>query len=329
MQGIEFSDPWLLGFALLPLLLSILLIRGRRSAPSVDCPAVGWGGQLKPRGIWLRMLVRQLPIAAMLALVPVMAGIRSPGTARSLPPSAVMLLLDTSSSMTAEDFQPSRMEAARKLLAEFVHANPSVEIGLVTFSGTSRLVVPVTPDHESVVTGLGTVRPAAYGEDGTSIGTGLGSTLNRLRSGQWAARKIILITDGVSNRGQLAPSDAAKFARLMGVVIDTIGMGTDSVSRFWVPGPEGEQLEARARIDIDDAALSELSRTTGGEYRRVRSAGEMRKALVDSAMRGTPAPREREDGSRIWIYLLSGAALALIFGEFLLSRFAIGELPGS
>ncbi len=331
MANIEFSSPWLLCAAVVPLILFMAQALRRTGPPSIRCSAAEWLPGKHEQGVAAAVLVPQLRYIAMLALVPLLAGITAPGPMEPVSlPSAIVIVMDTSSSMTAEDFGPSgRLEAAKDKLREFVQANPDAEMGLITFSGTPRLVAPITPDHDAVLRAISRIRPAAYGEDGTAMGSGLGSALNRFRGGPWVSRRIVLITDGVNNRGAIAPGDAAEMGRLLGVVIDSVGMGTDEATRLRVPGAEGEQLELQARIDIDDAALAAVSRRTGGAYRRVRSAEELRRALaaVTARTREPGASIPRESGS-FWIRLLAGAALGLLLLEFLLHRFVLAELPG-
>ncbi len=331
MGSITFSAPWLLSAAVLPVILSASHVFRRTRPPSVGCPAVAWlpgrGGQ----GTAAAVLVPQLRYLAMFALVPLLAGMEVAGP-RSAPaaPVGVALVVDTSSSMTAEDFRPAgRLEAAKDKLADFVRSNPKLEIGLVTFSGTSRLVAPITADHGALLQAMSRISPATYGEDGTAIGSGLGSALNRLRGGPWAARRIVLITDGVSNRGAVAPGDAAEMARILGVVIDAVGMGTDAPTRLRVPGAEGEQLQLQARIDIDDEALDRISQRTGGEYRRVRSSEELGRALEAVAARTAAPEASIQPGpDAFWPRLLALTAAGLLLLEYALQRFVLTELPG-
>jgi Ca-activated chloride channel family protein len=265
----------------------------------------------------------------MLCLAPLIAGltVSAPRKAREIP--ALVVVLDNSSSMTAEDFSPAnRLRAAKENLKKFALANPGLQLGVVTFAGSSTLVVPVTGDHGVVVRAVDQIRPAAYEEDGTAIGTGLASAVNRLKEGPWTSRKILLITDGVSNRGAVSPVDAARIATLLGITIDTVGIGTDAVSRFWAPSPDGLLVELKARIEIDDEALSAISRSTGGLYTRARSAEQLHAAMESAASRmPRPVVPEENREAPFWIRLLAATATVLLLAEFALAHFFAPHLP--
>jgi Ca-activated chloride channel family protein len=232
--------------------------------------------------------------------------------------------------MTAEDFKPeNRLQEAKKDLKEFVSRNPDLEIGLVVFAATAQLLVPITPDHAAVQRALDSVSPAAYGEDGTAIGSGIASAANRLRSGNWPKRSILLITDGVNNRGAISPLDAARLAKELSIPIHALGMGTDGLSRYFVPRQEGGTLALQARIEIDDDALMSLARESGGDYERVRSSQELAHALV-RLRPGTPETQSLVTfGPDIrWPQILASLALLLLGVEFILTHFVFSELPG-
>lgn len=333
MSEVSYSHPWLLLLGLLPLLLPVLQglpsfrRRGQVSLPTYDwMPAFAFSSHYARRVAWL------LRVISLLCLVPVAAGIHF-GEARPTTleqPEALVIVLDVSSSMTAEDFAPvNRLEVAKRLLSEYASANGDADQGLILLAASPRLMVPVTGERRALPEALQAVRPAAYGEDGTAIGSGIASAVNRLRQGAWSKRRILLVTDGVNNRGSLAPTDAARLAAGMNIRIDTVGIGTDSVSRYWVPSAQGAPSEIKARIQIDDKALEEVSRIGGGSYQRVTSPVELERAL-QSLRVGSPkalsAVSVRYDYS--WMRLLATASILLLCVEFLLKRFMSPELPG-
>jgi Ca-activated chloride channel family protein len=190
-------------------------------------------------------------------------------------------------------------------------------------------MVPVSTQRDALLKALDEASPADYWEDGTAIGSGIASAINRLRDGPWKRRKILLVTDGVNNRGALAPADAARIAAELGIRIDAVGIGTNSVSRFWVPSAQGGVVEVEARIEIDDKELEEVAKITGGKYWRATNADELRQALISlDSDRGrlvtSTAPRRVFP----WAQLLAAASILLIYAEFVLIRFAYPELPG-
>jgi Ca-activated chloride channel family protein len=324
---LSFKDPWLLLSAGLPVIL--LLLKRRSVRAGLPLSSCAWIPQ-SPGGGFPANLVTPLRVAAMLCLVPLLAGLTVTESHKAPEIPALVVVLDNSSSMTAEDFSPAnRLQAAKEHLKGFALANPGLQLGVVTFAGSSNLVVPVTGDHRAVVRAVDQIRPAAYEEDGTAIGTGLSSAINRLKEGPWTSRKILLITDGVSNRGAVTPADAAKIATLLGVTIDTVGIGTDAASRFWAPSPEGSPVELKARIEIDDEALSAISESTGGRYTRARSSEQLYEALKAAASRVPKAsiPIERRD-TPFWIRMLAATATVLLLAEFAIGRLLVPHLPG-
>jgi Ca-activated chloride channel family protein len=232
--------------------------------------------------------------------------------------------------MTAQDFAPeSRLVAAKQVLEEFVTSSPGFELGLIQVAAFPKLMVPVTAERASVLKALQTVNSAGFGEDGTAIGSGIASAANRLRGAAWNRRRILLLTDGVNNRGSISPVDAARLAAGMGIRIDAVGLGTDRVSRYWVPASEQSSVEVEARIEIDDKALAEVAGITGGAYRKVADSAELRRVLLDlaSELRQPSEPPGAE--RRVSLpQALSACALLLLCVEFAWRRFLFSELPG-
>ncbi len=327
-----FSDPWFLCL-ILPTAAVILLrwLLPPRKSPAVPVSGYDWLPSRKDRGEALSKADLLLRGSALFCLVLIVAGIGSTeGSEKRAPSAALVIVLDVSSSMTADDFPPtSRLEEAKNHLQEFTASNRNVEVGLIVFAASPRLVVPVTLDHALLSAAIQKIQPADLDEDGTAIGSGIASAVNRLRAGSWGMRRILLITDGVSNRGTLAPLDAARLARLFGIRIDVIGIGTGAVSRFWVPIREGVQSEVEARIDIDDESLEALAGETGGRYQRVRSSGELGRSLnalgVISQAGEVSAPARQ---GRPWQRVLALTALCLLALETVVSRFIYPSLPG-
>jgi Ca-activated chloride channel family protein len=196
-------------------------------------------------------------------------------------------------------------------------------------AGSPQLVVPITPELEAIPAVLSKVRAAGYGEDGTAMGSAIGSAVNRLRAGPWSQRRILLVTDGVNNRGALAPLDAALIAAGLGIRIDTIGIGTSSISRYWVPTADGPPIEVSATIQIDDASLEEVSRIAGGAYHRVVNSNELRQVLESLKPVDAKTREVLEESYDFGLTrYLAFAAMALICLEFACKRFLYPELPG-
>lgn len=333
MSEVSFRYPILLAAVVLPAaVLAAELLLGPRRRARVPLPTFGSLPTGRREPIAPLIVARILRLFAMLCLVLLAAGLTWKPERQMVVqlPSALVLVVDNSSSMTADDFAPQdRLAAAKQALADFIAGRPEPETGLVQFAAAPRLLCPVTRDRQALTHALGQIRPAGSDEDGTAIGSALAAALNRLRQGTWQRRTILLITDGVNNRGPLAPLDAARMAAALGVEIFAIGIGTDAPSRFWVPGPQGENQRLEARIEIDDGALEALSRQTGGDYRRVRSSTELRQALADLSLQMRvptmgPALRQEDRLPR----MLAAAAFLCLLLEFTITYFVYSELPG-
>ena len=174
----------------------------------------------------------------------------------------IVLAMDVSPSMLAMDLQPNRLEAAKKTAAEFVQNRPSDRIGLVIFSGESFTLVPATTDHNVLLNQMSNVQPGALA-DGTAIGMGLATAVDRLRSAQGKSKIIILLTDGVNNTGTVDPLTSTEIAKKYGIRVYTIGAGT--YGQAYYPTPQGNIL---MDVDIDDVLMKRISKETGGKYFR-------------------------------------------------------------
>lgn len=316
---------------LIPLAIFVFQwLRPRAGRDAIQFSAFDWmprRGRLPHRRA--RVCLRLLATLA-LVLVAAGLGIESDRISQRKAPAAWMIALDVSSSMTAEDFQPGRrLEAAKLSLRDFVSRAPDVYFGLIIFASLPRLLVPLTQEKTAVLEALEGVREARFGEDGTAIGIALASAVNRLRSDYWGERNILLVTDGVNNRGSVAPPDAARFARAIGASIHALGMGTDTITRYWVPLESGDTRELRARIEIDDEALRGLAQESGGSYQRVRDSEQMRSGLSSMIRGGEERLRKvkEPDLDFRWIHALAWISIVCLGLEFTLDQLIFSDLP--
>jgi Ca-activated chloride channel family protein len=188
----------------------------------------------------------------------------------------IVLAMDLSASMLAHDFKPNRIEAAKQTALEFIDGRPSDRIGLVIFSGESFTQCPVTIDHAILKNQLHAVKNGLL-EDGTAIGMGLATSLQRLKESETKSKVIILMTDGVNNRGIIDPATAADIAIQMGVRVYTIGIGTNGNALTPVAmGPDGNLIFDYAPVEIDEALLRDVSKKTGGKYFRATDNGKLK-----------------------------------------------------
>lgn len=188
----------------------------------------------------------------------------------------IVMALDVSGTMMAQDFTPNRLEAAKKVAAEFVNDRPNDKIGLVVFAGESFTQCPLTVDHRILLNLLSEVK---YGmiEDGTAIGLGLANSVNRLKDSKSKSRVVILLTDGSNNAGQIAPMTAAELAASYGIRVYTVGVGSRGSSTMVDPRTG---MSHRIDVDIDERVLTEIAATTGGEYYRATDNTSL-KAIYD------------------------------------------------
>ncbi len=178
----------------------------------------------------------------------------------------IILALDISSSMLARDFQPDRLEAAKDLAIQFIAGRRNDRMGLVVFSGESFTQCPLTTDHRVLINLFRDIKSGMI-EDGTAIGMGLATSVSRLKDSDAKSKVIILLTDGVNNRGAIAPVTAAELAQTFGIRVYTVGVGTEGMAPYPVPTPFGIQIR-NVPVEIDEETLQEIAQNTGGEYFR-------------------------------------------------------------
>ena len=190
----------------------------------------------------------------------------------------IMLTMDVSTSMLAEDLRPNRIEAAKGVAAEFIAGRPNDNIGLTIFAGESFTQCPMTIDHSSLLSLLQGVRTdiAARGliEDGTAIGMGLANAVGRLKDSKAKSRVVILLTDGSNNRGDISPLTAAEIAKSMGIRVYTIGVGTTGTAPL-PPSATGLPQYVNLPVEIDEKTLKSIASATDGDYYRARNNKEL------------------------------------------------------
>ncbi len=191
----------------------------------------------------------------------------------------IMMAIDISSSMLAQDLQPNRLEASKKVAIDFAKGRPNDRMGLVIFSGEAFTQCPLTTDHQ-VLEHLFTEARSGMIEDGTAIGDGLATAISRLKDSQAISKVIILITDGVSNMGALDASSAAEIAKLYGIRVYTIGVGTMGTAPYPVQTPFGVQMQ-QVEVKIDELLLQQVADLTDGKYYRATSNKKLQEIYQD------------------------------------------------
>jgi Ca-activated chloride channel family protein len=190
----------------------------------------------------------------------------------------IMLAMDVSTSMLAEDLKPNRIEAAKQVAADFIIGRPNDNIGLTIFAGEAFTQCPMTTDHASLLNLLHNIRTDIAQrliEDGTAIGMGLANAVSRLKDSKAKSKVVILLTDGSNNRGDISPMTAAEIARSLGIRVYTIGVGTNNVAPYPMPVAGGVQY-VNIPVEIDTKTLSEIAAATEGDFYRATNTKELR-----------------------------------------------------
>ncbi len=188
----------------------------------------------------------------------------------------IVLTLDVSSSMLARDFKPDRLEAAKAVAKEFIAKRPDDRIGLVIFSGEAFTQVPLTTDHSMIINLFREVKSGMI-EDGTAIGDGLATAVSRLEESQAISKVIILLTDGVNNSGSVDPLSAAEIAKMFGIRVYTIGVGSRGYAPYPVQDQFGRTHMQQMEVQIDEDLLKKIAAETGGRYFRAENNEKLRK----------------------------------------------------
>ena len=239
----------------------------------------------------------------------------------------IMLAIDVSGSMLARDFKPDRITAAKEVAGSFIADRYGDRIGLVAFAGEAFTQSPLTTDQSTLQTLLARIRSGLI-EDGTAIGNGLATAINRLRESEAKSKVIILLTDGVNNRGEIAPLTAAEIAKAEGIRVYTIGVGTEGMAPYPAIDMFGNITFVNQKVEIDEKTLTAISDMTGGKYFRATDKAKL-KAIYDEINQLEKSKvEETEHVSYHELYLAWVlAALGLLLAEFLLANLVLKRIP--
>ena len=239
----------------------------------------------------------------------------------------IMLAIDVSGSMLARDFKPDRITAAKEVAGSFIADRYGDRIGLVAFAGEAFTQSPLTTDQSTLQTLLARIRSGLF-EDGTAIGNGLATAINRLRESEAKSKVIILLTDGVNNRGEIAPLTAAEIAKAQGIRVYTIGVGTEGMAPYPAIDMFGNITFVNQKVEIDEKTLTAISDMTGGKYFRATDKAKL-KAIYDEINQLEKSKVEvTEHVSYHELYLAWVlAALGLLLAEFLLANLVLKRIP--
>lgn len=327
---VTFADPvWLWALALLPLLAGWYVWRRGRRSPGLQYSTLQPFARVRPtlreRLVHAPFLLRLLALALLIVAV---ARPRTTSQGEDVYTEGIdiVLVLDISGSMLAEDFRPNRIEAAKSVAQEFIDSRTNDRIGLVVFSGESFTQCPLTLDHRVLKNLLVQVRTGII-EDGTAIGMGMAQGVNRLKESKAKSKVMILLTDGVNNRGEIDPVTAAQIAQSFDVRVYTIGVGTMGQAPYPAQTPFGI-VRQMVPVEVDEKTLRNIAAMTGGQYYRATGNRALREIYqeIDRLEKTRIEVRAYRSYTELfypWAFLALGALVL----EFLAGATVLRRIP--
>lgn len=271
-QNIIFAHPWF--FALLAVLPVMIWWYLKKSDKQQATFQVSSTASFRGSASWKNMFRHSLFVFRCLAVLCLIVALARPQTRNDEELKTgegidIILCIDVSGSMFAQDLQPNRLEAAKQVAANFVDSRATDRIGVVIFSGESFTVTPLTTDKEVLKSSIFNIQLGAL-EDGTAIGDGLGISVARLKDSKTKSKVIILLTDGEDQGGRISPLEGKDLARTYGIRVYTIGVGTDGYAPVPIPDESGRVISRQQKVNIDEKLLRLIAEQTGGLYFRAR-----------------------------------------------------------
>lgn len=331
MNQIEFSQPSFFYLLIIPaLMLAYYLFRQHTMHASIQMSDLM---MFEGRSPGLKTHFRHLPfILRLVGIVLLIIALARPQSSVSWEDSKtegidIVLALDISGSMLAEDFKPNRLEAAKEVAMQFITNRPSDRIGLVVYSAESFTQCPLTTDHPVLLNLFKDVKQGMI-EDGTAIGYGLATAVSRLKESSAKSKVIILLTDGENNRGDISPATAAEIAQTFGIKVYTIGVGTKGMAPFPATDFFGRKVYQQVEVKIDEETLTRIADITGGKYFRATSKDALEKiyAEIDQLEKTELDVKKFSQKHEEYLPFVLLAALALII-EILLRLTIYRNLP--
>jgi len=282
MMSNNFVNPEYFYLLIIPLVYSIwFFIKNKSVDAKIIFSDISAINKEKTTKVFLRNLPNILKIIASIFLI---LAIARPQSSTNWEESTtegidIILSMDISGSMLAEDLKPNRLEASKNVAIDFISKRKNDRVGLVIFSGESFTQCPLTTDH-SVLTNLFKDVKSGMVEDGTAIGMGLATAVNRLKNSDAKSRVIILLTDGVNNKGLVAPFTAAEIAKEFGIRVYTIGVGTEGFAPYPFQTPFGIQYQD-VEVKIDENTLQDIATVTDGKYFRATNNNKLKEIYKD------------------------------------------------
>lgn len=320
-----FKHPGLLWLFLIYIpLIWWYLVKQHNANPSLGLSTLGMFANM--RSSWKTWLIHACFVLQLIAIGGAIVALARPQTTDSRRNSRIVgtdiaVALDISGSMSAKDFKPSRFVAAKEVASKFINSRSNDNMALVVFAGESLSLMPLTNDRAALVNALQNVEMGDL-QDGTAIGDGLVSAINRLASGKAKSKSIILLTDGTNNSGDVPPETAAKIAAGKGVRVYTIGVGTDQTISITDPyGFSTTTLETK----IDEVSLKNIASMTGGKYFRAKDEKVLNKVFEEiDKLEKTQLDVERytrvDENFTPWLWVSVGALSLMLLLRYTILR---------
>lgn len=331
-MDMEFASPKILWFLLLLIpLVAYYIYRTRRGGVAIT---VSTTDSVKNAPKTVRYFLRHIPFVLRLAsLSLIIVAMARPQSAEHYTNTTtegidIVLAVDVSTSMLARDFLPDRLNVAKEVASEFISDRTGDRIGLVVFAGEAFTQSPLTTDQSSLQTMLGRVRSGLI-DDGTAIGNGLATSINRLRESDAKSKVVILLTDGVNNRGEISPLTAAQIAKDMGIKVYTIGIGRIGTAPYPVFDEKGREVNiVNMKVEIDEKILRDIATSTGGEYFRATDKQSLQAIYeqINTLEKSTVEITERTTLHEEYLVYVLWALVALVL-EFIINRVILRRIP--
>lgn len=331
MGNIEFAYPaFFYALVLLPLMVAWYLWKGRRSSGSIRLSGFeNLDGRIGTSRIWLRHMLLALRLLVVALIIVVLARPQSSNRWEQVTTEGIdiVLCMDVSGSMRAMDFKPNRLEASKSVGIEFVNARQDDRFALVVFAGESFTQCPLTTDR-AVVTNF--LKEIDFGviEDGTAIGMGLATAVNRIKESNARSKVVILLTDGVNNRGDIGPVTAAEIAAGFGIRVYTIGVGTHGNAPVPLQDVYGRTVTRNMPVEIDEEVLKKIAETTDGTYFRATDNNKLREIYQEiDQMEKTRLDVKQFSRKKEEYFPFLLAAMILLLAEILLRYSVFRTIP--
>ncbi len=330
MWNFEFANPeFLYALVVLPVMILFYVFRYRRQNPDIQVSDISsFKNTPVPFKLVLKHIFFGLKMIGVGLLIIAMARPQSVDSWSETKTEGIdiSICLDISTSMKAMDFNPNRLEASKDVASEFINGRPEDRFAVVAFAGESFTVCPLTSDRAVAVKQLNGLEFGMI-EDGTAIGMGLATSVNRLKDSEAVSKVIILLTDGVNNQGTIGPATAADIAMEYGIRVYTIGVGTQGMAQYPVQTQFGTRM-AQVQVEIDEEVLREIADKTGGKYFRATDNKKLSSIYdeidqLEKTILDTQDYSNREE--EYFPFLLAG--LLLVFFDLLMSLTIVKTLP--